>query len=229
MVTSGDLVANDLRTDTSGKMPQLPSRCLRVAQNKNEGWVVEAVETILNMMVGVGLAATCGFRVFVPFLVLSLAAMAGYTSLSGGFQWMASYPAVLVFGVATLVEILAYFFPFVDNLLSAASAPISVMAGVLVTAAVMADVSPVLQWTLAVIAGGGAASAASFVSNGLHHGSTITSGGAANPFVSAVESVLAVLTAALAVIVPLLTALLIAASFFFLYKRWKRLKRKLRL
>ena len=189
----------------------------------------EVVETIVNMLIGIGLAATCGFRVFVPFLVLGVAALAGYISLSAGFQWLASYPAVIIFAVATLAEILAYFFPFVDNLLSAVSAPISVVAGVLVTAAVMADISPVLQWTLAVIAGGGAASAASFVSNGLHHGSTLTTGGAANPVVSALESGVAVLTAVLAVIVPLVAALLIALALAFLYKRLQSLKRKLSL
>jgi hypothetical protein len=97
---------------------------------------------------------TCGFRIFVPLLIMGIANVSGYLNLTDGFAWIASYPALIVFSVATVLEVIAYFFPYVDNLLNAISTPASVIAGIMVTAAVMTDVSPILQWTMAIIAGG---------------------------------------------------------------------------
>ncbi len=173
---------------------------------------------LLNVLIGVGLAATCGFRIFVPLLVLGLAGLNGYVKLGSGFEWLATYPAVIALGVATFVEVLAYFFPYVDNLLTTISTPVGVIAGVLVTAAVMTDVSPLLQWSLAIIAGGGAATATSMVSNGVHHGSTAASAGIINPFVSAVESVGAFLISLLSIAAPIIAIIVIGLLLYLLYR-----------
>lgn len=182
---------------------------------------------LLNFLIGIGLAATCGFRIFVPLLVMGITARAGYLDLGSGFQWIGTSPAIAVLAVATLAEVLAYFIPYVDNLLVTLSGPISILAGVLVTAAVMTDMSPLLQWSLALIAGGGAAAATSAVSNGLHHSSTAMSAGVANPVVSAIESALAILTSILAIAAPLLAIICIGALLFFICKSLSKLKRKL--
>ncbi len=182
---------------------------------------------VFNILIGVVLAATCGFRIFVPLLVMGIAARAGYLDLGTGFQWIGTSPAIIVLAAATLAEALAYFIPYVDNLLVSLSAPISVLAGVLVTAAVMTDMNPLLQWSLALIAGGGAAAATSAVSNGLHHSSTAVSGGIINPVVSTIESVLAVITSILAVAAPLLALICIAALLFFICKGFNKLRGQL--
>ncbi len=181
---------------------------------------------LINILLGVSLAATCGFRIFVPLLVMSIAAQAGYLDLGSGFQWIGTTPALLVLAIATAAELLAYFFPFVDNLLISLGAPISVLAGILVSAAVMTDINPMLQWALAIIAGGGAAAATNLVSNGVHHGSTAVSAGTINPLISAVESGLAILTSILSVVAPLLALILIATVVFIIVNRYTKLKRK---
>lgn len=121
-------------------------------------------DTIMGLMMGIGLSAACGFRVFLPFLGLSLAAMGGYVTLSEGFQWLGSWPALLALLTATGIEIAAYYIPLVDNALDAIAAPVAVVAGILATAAIALDMPPLLKWSLAIIAGGGAA--------GVVHGST---------------------------------------------------------
>lgn len=181
---------------------------------------------LINVLIGVSLAATCGFRVFVPFFVMGIAGMGGYLDLGSGFQWIASYPALIVFGVATLAEILAYFFPYVDNLLTTASVPISTIAGILVTAAVMTDINPILQWALAIIAGGGAATATSIISAGVHHGSTALTGGAANPVLSGLESAAAAIISVIAVVAPFLAIICILLILSVLYKIFGKLRRK---
>ena len=109
----------------------------------------------MSVLLGIGLAATCGFRIFVPLLIMGIAGVSGSLNLSSGFEWIASYPAMIVFGIATIFEAVAYFFPYIDNLLNTISTPFSILAGVIVSAAVITDISPFLQWTLAIIAGGG--------------------------------------------------------------------------
>lgn len=99
------------------------------------------MEIALSLLMGVGLSATSGFRVFVPLLIMSIASLSGYLELSFGFDWIGSYPALVIFLAATVVEILAYFVPYVDNALSVISSPVSVIAGIIITASVVTGMS----------------------------------------------------------------------------------------
>ncbi len=182
------------------------------------------MEIALNILIGIGLAATCGFRVFVPLLVMGAANKVGYLELSQGFTWIGSYPAVIIFGIATVVEITAYFIPYVDNLLNTISIPISAVAGIVVAAAVITDMSPILQWTLAIIAGGGAASVTSLISNGAHNTSTVFSAGVANPVVSAGETVISIVMAVLSIIVPIFAVLLIIMMIILVSRMVRRFR-----
>src|ERR1043166_5372948 len=110
------------------------------------------METLLSICVGIGLSAACGFRVFVPLLIMSIASMSGHLTLAHGFEWISSYPALLAFAVATCVEVAGYYIPWVDNLLDAIATPAAMVAGTLVTASMVADLSPFMKWTLAIIA-----------------------------------------------------------------------------
>jgi hypothetical protein len=171
-------------------------------------------EAVLSVMIGVGLAAACGFRIFVPLLVASVAAMAGHLELSDGFRWIGSWPAVAAFGVATVLEIAAYYVPWLDNLLDSIATPAAVVAGILVMAACVTDMSPFLKWTLAVVAGGGAAGAVQALTVTTRGASTATTGGVANPAVSTAEaaSAAAVSTASVTVPTLALAAVLTVAS-----------------
>ena len=127
---------------------------------------METTTTLLSILAALGLAAACGFRVFVPLFVVSLASRAGALDLSSGFAWIGSTPAVVCFGTATLLEVLAYYVPVIDNLLDSVATPAAVVAGVVVAAAVMTDIDPWLKWTLATVAGGGLAAAVQFPDRG---------------------------------------------------------------
>ncbi|MEE4177139.1 MAG: DUF4126 domain-containing protein, partial [Bacteroides sp.] len=64
-------------------------------------------QIITAVALGIGLAASSGFRVFVPLLAASIAARMGLFPLQEGFLWLAEWPTLILFGVATLTEILA--------------------------------------------------------------------------------------------------------------------------
>src|SRR5260370_22897301 len=115
------------------------------------------METMVSICVGIGLSAACGFRVFVPLLLMSIAAMSGHLTLAPGFEWIGSYPALIAFSAATALEIAAYYIPWVDNLLDTIATPAAILAGTLVTASLVTGASPFLKWSLAILAGGSAA------------------------------------------------------------------------
>jgi hypothetical protein len=175
------------------------------------------VETALSLCLGVGLSAACGFRVFVPLLIMSIASLTGHLTLAPGFAWIATYPALVAFSVATVTEIAAYFFPWVDHALDTIATPAAIVAGTLVTASVVTNMDPFLKWTLALVAGGGISGlvqGATVVTRGL---STATTGGIGNPVVATLELAGSVVTSILALLAPiaalaLITVLLAAGS-----------------
>jgi hypothetical protein len=169
------------------------------------------MDTLLSLGVGLGLSAACGFRVFVPLLAASVAAQAGYLTPAPGFEWIGTSQALYAFATATLVEVLAYSIPLLDNLLDAIATPAAVIAGMLASAAVFADLPPFLKWSLAIIAGGAAAGMVQGATSLLRLKSTALSGGLANPVVSTLEFVGSLVMAVVALTVPVVALLLAVA------------------
>jgi hypothetical protein len=170
-------------------------------------------ETLLSVALGLGLAAACGFRVFVPFLVVGFAVRSGHLAVTPGFDWVAADAALIAFGVATALEIGAYYVPWLDNLLDAVATPAAVVAGILVSASVITDMSPLLRWTLAVLAGGAAATTVQAVTVAGRQLSSVTTLGLGNPVVSTAEAGGSVLLAVLSIMVPLLGLALVVVIF----------------
>jgi hypothetical protein len=164
-------------------------------------------DSVVAISVGFGMAAACGFRVFVPMVVIGAAAKFDWLTLSDGFHWLGTWPAIIAFSVATGLEIGAYYFPWLDNLLDSASVPAAVLAGIMVSAACVVDMNPMLKWTLAVIAGGGAAGTVKSGMAGIRLGSTATTGGLGNSVVSTIEWLASLILAALSVFVPILAGI----------------------
>lgn len=183
------------------------------------------MELTLSILIGLGLAAACGYRVFVPLLVLSMATMSGHVTLASGFEWIGTPYALAAFGVATVLEVLAYYVPWLDNLLDTVSTPAAVVAGVIVTASVVGDVSPFLRWSLAVIAGGGVAGAVQATTVALRGTSTVTTGGVANPLLSTGELGGSIVTSVLAVVVPIVAVALVVLLFLVSARAIRRFRR----
>ena len=115
------------------------------------------MDALIGFFVGLALSAAVGFRVFVPLLLTGSAARLGYLELTTDMAWLASDAALVALATATVLEVSAYYVPWLDNLLDTVATPTAVVAGVIAWAAVTPELSPLLRWTLAVIAGGGAA------------------------------------------------------------------------
>lgn len=173
---------------------------------------MSGVDTAVSIALGIGLAAAVGFRVFLPLLVLSIAAYSGHLELDPDFAWLGSLAALVMLAVAGIVEILAYYIPAVDNLLDSITSPLALVAGTVVSAAVITDLPPLMKWSTAIIAGGGMAAVTQGLTTVLRAKSTAFTGGFGNPVLSTMESGAAGVVSILALLAPL--AALAAVGLF---------------
>ena len=179
-------------------------------------------ETIISICLGIGLSASVGFRVFVPLFALSLACYFDVWELNESWQWLGSGSALVILGVATIIEIFAYFIPFIDNLLDTISIPLATIAGTAVMVATVAHLSPEVTWALAIIAGGGTAAAISSSTSSTRLASSATTAGIGNPVIATTETASAITLSSIAVFLPyiaLVFVILILIFIIFIYKK----------
>ena len=177
------------------------------------------MEHALSICLGLGLAAAAGFRVFVPLLAMSVAGYTGHLELGEGFRWIGTFPALVVLTTATVLEIGAYYIPWVDHLLDTVTAPAAVVAGSIVAASALTEMDPLLKWSLAIIGGGGLAGIVKGSSMLARSASTVTTGGLANPLVSTVEVGASFLLAGFSIVLPLVALFLIVFVMYFVLKK----------
>jgi len=174
-------------------------------------------DAFLSIAVGIALAAAAGLRVFVPLLVLGGAARFGGLPLSSGFDWLASTQGLGALSVAVVLEIGAYYVPWLDNLLDTVAGPLAVISGALAVAAVTTELPPQVRWALAVVGGGGAAGVVQGLTSFARLKSTAVTGGVANPILATLELFGSFAISIIAIVLPLL-AIVIVASFVVLIR-----------
>ncbi len=178
------------------------------------------------ILAGIGLAAACGFRVFVPLFIASLAANMGFEAfgdlnfrelLGADYEWLGSTPVTIALGVATVVEVAAYYIPWVDNILDSIATPASVLAGSFITSALMPEFlgDGSAKWITSIVAGGGTAGLVQTASVLTRGASTALTGGIGNPLISTAELGGAVMAAGLVVLIPIIGGL--CALVFLVY------------
>jgi hypothetical protein len=168
-------------------------------------------EILLTILMGIGLSAASGFRVFIPLLVVSIASFTGNLTLADSFSWIGTLPAVITFSIATVFEIAGYYIPWVDNILDTITSPMAVIAGAILMASVVTGISPLFKWTLAIIAGGGVAGTIQALTGMTRVTSSLTTGGLGNPAVSTVESGSSITLSAIAIFIPLIAGIIVIA------------------
>jgi len=176
------------------------------------------IEAVLSLGVGMGLAAATGLRVFLPLLLVGTAARFGWVELAGDFQWLASGLTLGALGVASLLEIAGYYIPWVDHLLDLVAGPAAILAGVLVTAAVVTDLPPAIRWAAAIVAGGGMAGIVQGLTTLARVKSTAATGGFGNPVLATLEWIGSLAASMVAILLPAV-ALVVVAGLLLLAAR----------
>jgi len=192
---------------------------------------MQEVTIIMATLMGISLAAASGFRVFLPPFLLSLAARFNVVwfldidLIGTQFEFFTSTLSIVVLGIATVAEFAAFYAPWIDNALDTIATPASIMAGVAMTAIVLEGNDPIIQWAIAIIAGGGVAAtiqSATVATRGLS--STFTFG-LGNSAVATGENVASVALTLIAILIPFLSALFVLLIVALLL-RMKRKKKE---
>ena len=191
---------------------------------------MQEVTIIMATLMGISLAAASGFRVFLPPFLLSLAARFNVVwfldidLIGTQFEFFTSTLSIVVLGIATVAEFAAFYAPWIDNALDTIATPASILAGVAMTAIVLEGNDPIIQWTVAIVAGGGVAAtiqSATVATRGLS--STFTFG-LGNSAVATGENVASVALTRIAILIPFLSALfvLLVVALLLRMKRKKK-------
>jgi Domain of unknown function (DUF4126) len=180
------------------------------------------LDTLIEFMLAVSLSSAAGFRVFVPLLVLSAAAVLGHVDLPTSFDWLETPQALGLFAIAAILEILGYAIPWFDHVLDLVATPAAILAGTVMTASLAPEMDPLVKWTLALVAGGGTAGLTKGIMNLLRGTSTAATGGLANPIFAALELVVAIALSALAITLPVAAGVVVIGILgFLIYKLWR--------
>ena len=120
-----------------------------------------------------------------------------------------------------MMEIGAYYLPILDHFLDTVAAPAAVVAGTIVSASIFTELSPMMNWSLALIAGGGVAGAIHMAMAVIRGGSTLLTAGLGNPLVATAELGGAVGTSILSLIMPGLALLIILVVAGVGIRQWR--------
>ena len=167
---------------------------------------MDVLQVLIAASTGLGLAAASGFRVFLPPFLMAVWLRLGFLDVNiegSEFEAFSSDVSILLLGVASLSEVLAYKIPWMDNMLDSLATPMAGIAGISVVAVSLEGADPSVQWALAIIAGGGASlsiQSATVAGRGLSSMFTL---GLANPFFSLIEDIASLLLIFIALLAPL--------------------------
>jgi hypothetical protein len=182
------------------------------------------MDLLLGILMGIGLSAACGFRVFLPMFIAGLAVSGGHAEVGAGFEWLGSDIALIMLGTASLLEVGAYYIPWLDHALDTVASPAAVVAGVVLTAGFLPETAPWIKWSLAVIVGGSITSTVQAATLVLRTTSTTLSGGLTNPVVSTGELGGSALASIGGLFAPVITAIILFILAVAVYQKWVKKK-----
>lgn len=187
---------------------------------------VDIAALVFQVLAGLALAASAGLRAFLPLWVAGLAGRYEVIPLAGPFEWLASTPALWVFGIAVVAEVASDKIPIVDSFLDAIQLFVKPVAGTILAASVVTELDPLWSVVLGIVLGGGTAGAVQVLKANVRLVSTVTTGGTANPLVSAAEdagSLVGSLAAVLWVPLALVVVVAFAVWAWYVVRRRRRL------
>lgn len=184
-------------------------------------------EFLPALAMAIALAAAAGLRAWLPLFAAGGLARLGVFDLGSSFQFLSSDKALVLFGVATAIEVIGDKIPAVDHALDVIGTPLRPLAGAVLAASILGTVAdPLTSAVVGIAVGAPSALVPHMAKSALRGVSSAATGGLANPALSFVEDAVSVVMLILAVLVPLLVVALLAATVY-LAARFLRRRRAL--
>lgn len=171
------------------------------------------------VLTAIGLAACAGLRAFLPIFGAGLAARLFGWPLPPGLDSLASDTGLLIFGLATLVEVAADKIPMVDNALDAIHTVIGPIVGILMAYIPFSHLPVPYALALAIMTGATVAGGVHALAAATRVKSSIFTIGIANPLLSVIEDLFVIVTLTVTILAPMLLLLAMAAVVFWIRRR----------
>ncbi len=183
---------------------------------------------MIPFLLGIGLSAATGIRLFLPFFIISLSKYFNLFEFGAQFEWLNGETVLIALGVATVVEIIGYYIPFVDHLLDLLATPLAFVAGILSMSSVLPELPAYIDNIISIIIGGGTAVSMNGFMGFWRVKTTASTAGVANPVFSSIENILSTLFTFLAFLIPIIFGfailILLFSSFRFVQKFFQNKK-----
>ena len=187
---------------------------------------------LFALCIGVAISAACGFRVFLPILIIGILQRFGSEwglplNVPESLSWAGNGFILLGLGIATILEITAFYIPWLDSLLDTISAPMAVIAGTVLTYCVLDDASSdTSRILLSLIGGGGSAGVVAGTTALARSASTVLTAGLGNNVIATTENGLSIFSVILALVFPILGVIFLAIFLIVIIKIISHLRKK---
>jgi hypothetical protein len=170
------------------------------------------MENFYGILTSFGLSTSAGLNAYLPLLIVAL--LGRFTNLirlNEPFDALTSWWVIALLSVLLAIEVLADKIPVIDSINDVVQTFVRPVAGAILFAAnanTIADIHPILAMICGVLVSGVVHVAKTTARPVV----TAASAGTANPVVSTVEDILSAATAFLAILLPVLLALVLLTS-----------------
>ena len=175
---------------------------------------------------GLGLSSAAGLNAYIPLLAIGILGRIGIVHLEGPYALLASTTALTVVGILAVIDFVADKVPAVDHAIHAVGIVVNPVAGAIVFGSqvhAIGNIPPALALGAGLVVAGGFHATRAAV----RPVSTVATGGIANPVVSFIEDLIAIVMSLLAIFLPFMALLMFIVLLFALYKSWGTVQRGL--
>jgi len=186
------------------------------------------MDLFANIIAGFGLAAPAGLNAWIPLLITGLAGRLGFIKLTQPFDVLTNTWVLLALVILLTIEVFADKIPAVDSVNDIIHTFIRPAAGGILFAAqsgMVHGMDPAFSFILGALSAGSVHA----VKAGVRPVVTATTAGLGNPLVSLVEDILSAVSTVLALIVPILAAIIMGSILLvaaWVVWRWRERRRK---
>ena len=187
------------------------------------------MDLYLKILIGLGLSAASGFRLFVPFAILSIFSISGiYNTTSTPFIFSSDL-FLVIFIILSVSEVLLFYNPWIDNMLDLISTPASIFSGIILTYFVLYDMEIYLRLLISVILGGLVSLNVQLLTVKARSSTSIFSKGNGNQIVSTIENISSIFISILVLKFPLagifVSAIIIYLIYTFIIKKGRQVRK----
>jgi len=187
------------------------------------------LDLYLKILIGLGLSAASGFRLFVPFAILSIFSISGIYNTTSTPYIFSSDLFLVIFIILSVSEVVLFYNPWIDNMLDLISTPASIFSGIILTYFVLYDTEIYLRLLISVILGGLVSLNVQLLTVKARSSTSIFSKGNGNQIVSTIENISSIFISILVLKFPLagifVSAIIIYLIYTFIIKKGRQVRK----